>query len=221
MIEPSFSFVELDRRLRAMPDGPASVLNTPRWIFVLDFVGWAGLIAGLIPSLLIHFLEPKIWMVWMARAGLWVALLTFAPGFVRGAVVVVRSMLRWQTGQVQQMDHDLVQYRDLRRWLAQFPAEASSEALRFVRQGQERISAKLGLIAGSVHNLGILPMLVALAIQLKAIGQWGQTPGWQIELALFLAIFYLIGFVAALMRLRLQLYELVLTDSLAARGIMG
>jgi hypothetical protein len=160
-----------------------------------------------------------MWMAWVARAGVALAVAAFAPGMVRNVFVILRSMLRWRVAQVQQMDHDLIQFRELRCWLAQYPTDASSEALRFVRQNQERLSAKLGFIAGNFDKLGILPVLVALAIQLKALGEWGQTPTWQIALALLLAVSYLIGLIAALMRLRLQLYELVLTDSLAARGI--
>lgn len=220
MTEPAFSFAALDGRLRDIPDGPAAILNTPKWIIPLNVIGWFGILLGLTPSLLIHFLTPAMWMVWTARAGLWIAIVASAPGFVRNVAVMALSLYRWRTDQVQQLDHDLDQFRELRRWLSQFSVEACTEALHFARRNRERLASKLGLIAGSMEKLGLLPVAVALAVQLKASHvELGATPLWQIELAIFLAVIYAIGIMASLMRLRLELYEMVLSDSLESRGV--
>lgn len=220
MSDNDFSFVELERRLREIPEGPVGVLNTPRWIIALNVLGWFGIVLGLAPSLLVKFLSPESWMAWMSSAGLLMAILGFAPGFVRNVFLVVISFYRWRMDLVRQMDHDLIEYRDLRRWLAQFPVEACSEAIRFVRQGQERVAAKQRLIVGSLEKLGVLPVVAALFIQVKTYyEQLGETPVWQVVLAIFLAVIYLIGWLASLVRLRLHLYEIVLADSLASQGV--
>lgn len=220
MTEAAFSFVAFDSRLREIPDGPAAVLNMPRWIIPLNVIGWLGILLGLTPSLLIHFLAPAMWMVWMARAGIWIAIVAFAPGFVRGVVVMALSLYRWRTDQVQQLDHDLAQFRGLRRWLSQFTVETCTEAMQFARRNRERLGSKLGLMVGSVEKLGLLPVAVALAIQLKAShAELGATPLWQIETAIFLAVIYAVGIMVSLMRLRLELYEMVLLDSLESRSV--
>jgi hypothetical protein len=220
MTGSSFLFASLEERLHEIPEGPASVLNTPRWISVINIVGWVGVLAGLAPSLLVKVMTPAQWMVWLATCGLWVALIAFAPGFVRNVVVLGCSMFRWRKDQVAQMDHDLIQFHDLRRWLSQFSVSATTDALRFVRQSQARLTAKVGLLAGAVDKLGIFPGLLAVVIQIKAYSaELGATPVWQVVLAVFLASTYLIALLVSLMRLRLQLYEMVLVDSLSARGV--
>lgn len=46
------------------------------------------------------------------------------------------------------------------------------------------LATKPGFMAGNLEKFGILPILVALAIQLKAFAaQLGDTPLWQIGLA--------------------------------------
>jgi len=220
MTGPSFLFADLENRLQEIPEGPASVLNTPRWIFVINIVGWIGVLSGLAPSLLVKVVTPAQWMVWVANVGLWLALVSFAPGFVRNIVVIGYSVFRWRRDQVAQMDHDLVHLHDLRRWLAQFSVSTTTDALRFVRQNQARLTAKVGLFAGAIDKLGVFPGLLAVAIQVKASSaQLGATPTWQVVLAVFLAGTYLIALLVSLMRLRLQLYEMVLVDSLASRGV--
>jgi hypothetical protein len=220
MTDSSFSFADLEDRLQKIPEGPAGVLNTPLWIFALNVLGWIGVVAGLAPSLLVKVMSPAQWMVLLAKGGLWLALLSFAPGFVRNIILIGYSMFRWRKDQVAQMDHDLLQFHDLRRWLAQFSISATTDALRFVRQNQARLTAKVGLLAGAIEKLGIFPGLLAVVIQIKAYSaELGATPAWQVVLAMFLAGTYLIALVVGLMRLRLQLYEMVLIDSLAARGV--
>lgn len=215
------SYTELERRIKALPDGPAAVLNTPRPFAILGVIGNVGIILGLLPSLLITFMPPREWMLWIAQAGLAIAVLGCAPEFFRSIWVVGRSMRNWRTNQVSQLDHDIVQFRELVVWLRRYPTEQLAEYLRFTRRTQTRLSAKIGLMAGGIDKLGIAPLLIALGIQIKAFVDWGQTPLWQILLGLFLAIAYMVAFMGVLMRLRLQLYETVLEEALQSRATPG
>jgi hypothetical protein len=220
MTGSDFLFADLEKRLQDIPEGPASVLNAPRWIVMLNIAGWIGVLAGLAPALLVKVMTPAQWMAWLANIGLWLALISFAPGFVRNIVVLGYSAVRWRKDQVIQMDHDLMQFHELRRWLAQFSVLTTTDALRFVRQNQARLTAKVGMLAGAMDKFGIFPGMLAVAIQIKAASaELGATPAWQVVLAVFLAGTYLIALLVSLMRLRLQLYEMVLADSLAARGV--
>jgi hypothetical protein len=215
-MQNTLSFSELERRICAIPDGPSSVLNTPRWITRCNVVGTLGVVMGLLPSVLIKVMPPQMWMVFMARSGVWIALIAYAPGFVRGVWVAGRSMWKWKSEQPEQLDHDFVQFRDLAHEISRHSVEAISERLRFVQSGQARLQAKLSFFAGGVDRLGILPLLFAVGIQLKAYNDAKELPLWQAALGLFFAVTYLIGIIGQLMRLRLQLYETVLTEALIA-----
>lgn len=213
-----FSYTELERRLKALPEGPVGVLNTPRPFAIASIIGNFGIILGLLPSLLMTFMTPQMWMVTMAKIGLMVAILGSAPEFIRSLWVIPRDMWRWRNKQVAQLDHDVVQFRDVAVWASRYPEQTLKEHLRFVRRAQTRLASKMGLLAGGVDKFGVAPLLVALGIQLKAFMEWGQTPYWQLLLGLLLAIAYLVAFVAQLMRLRMQLYEYVLDEALEARA---
>lgn len=217
----SLSFAAIERRIQAMPDGPSAVLTTPRWLIWLNVAGTAGIIVGTLPSILIHFLTPAMWMVVMARVGLWTAILAYAPYFVRSVCVLLVEFWRWQPKLVEQSDHDLAQFRGLRIWLRKFPRTELEEHLRFARLSHERMTAKLGLLQGGFDKLGVLPAMAALLFLLANAGDLSiesllDVPPWQTGLALVFAITYFIAMLALRMRLRLQLYEAVVSDALSS-----
>ncbi len=51
MGDAGLSFVELEARIRALPEGPVAALNTPKWLYAFNAVGIAGIVIGLLPSL--------------------------------------------------------------------------------------------------------------------------------------------------------------------------
>ena len=85
------SFADLEKRVAALPDGPMGVLNRPRWQYWLDLVGGVGVILGLLPSALIQFMEPKLWMLTMVRIGFWTMLIGFVPGIVQIKAITAES----------------------------------------------------------------------------------------------------------------------------------
>jgi hypothetical protein len=126
---------------------------------------------------------------------------------------------RWRSKLVEQSDHDLAQFQELRRWLRKFPRAELEDHRRFARLSQERLTAKLGLLQGGFDKLGILPALLAMLLLLGNVGGLSldkllQVPAWQSGLALIFAVTYFIAFLALCMRLRLHLYQAVLDDAL-------
>lgn len=208
------SYAELERRISVLPEGPVSALDTPQWLFLPNAVGTLGMVVGLLPSLLIQFVEPKMWMADLARFGVWMAYIGYAPGFVRGTYVAGRALWLWRSQQVAQLDHDFDQFRALKSWVAGHPTESVTERLRFVQFAQQRMTMRLGMLAGGLEKLGVIPLIVGLLIQLKVYADWESVPLWQVLLGLFVAITYLVAFVGSLMRSRLQLYEAVLAEAL-------
>lgn len=220
MERPPLSFSEIEKHIQEMPDGPDTVLDTPKWIRICNLVGLLGIFIGLAPFLMIQFLQPQMWMVGVARFGFWLALTGSAPGIVRGIAVMAIEFWRWRPKLVEQSDHDLAQFRELRRWLSGYPSAELDEHRRFAKLAQERLTTKLGLLAGGFDKLGILPALFALLVLLSNAGELTveklvEVPVWQSLLAFFFTIAYLIGLLAMRMRLCLQLYEVVLDDALS------
>ena len=212
-----FTFADLEKRINEMPDGPASVLNSPSWILTWNVFGTLGIVLGLLPSLLIHWFEPAQWMVGMSRGGLWLALIGYLPGFVRNIWVIARSMWRWRAEQTEQLDHDYVEFDKLAVELGNHPAQEITRRLRFVRLVQTRLSTKLGFLAGATEKLGVLPLLAALGLQLKLYSEPLTVPQWQVVTGLFIAVAYLMAMTGSLMRIRMQLYELILEEAQARR----
>ncbi len=219
--QPSpLSFAALDARIEAMTHGSAaSILKTPRFIYCLNILGSIAIVLGLLPFLLVQFLPPQGWMVWMARVGVWSAAVLYAPGMLRGLWVMGREFWHWRIKLVEQSDHDLAQFRALRSWLRTFPRAELEAHRNFAKLSHERLGSKLVLLMGGIERAGILPVLVAAFFLLREVDGLGieslpDVPLWQGVLAPFLVITWWIGVMGVRMRLTHELYAMVLTDAL-------
>lgn len=214
----AFSFAELERRIAAMPAGPIGVLDRPRWQYWCDLGGGVAVIVGLLPGVFVQILEPKPWMVTMTYLGLWAMILLFAPGFVRSLWVFGRVLRRGKAQDADQLDFDLSKMNALQAWLANVPLQTLEQHLRFIQTAQVRVAAKLGLVGGSLDRFGILPLILAIAVQVKTFSAAAlDIPLWQLLPSLFFAIGYLFSLNASFMRVRMHLYDTVIAESLARR----
>jgi len=68
MISESFTFTELDKRIEKVPDAPGELELSPKSLMVWEFIGICGTILGLVPSLIVLFITPAMWMVDIANA---------------------------------------------------------------------------------------------------------------------------------------------------------
>jgi hypothetical protein len=106
----------------------------------------------------------------------------------------------------------------LQTGLTTFPRQTLEQHLRFVQVAQARLAAKLSLVGGDLDRFGILPLILAIAVQIKAFTSESMAlPLWQIVPGLFFAIVYLIGLHGVFMRVRMHLYEAVLAEALQRR----
>lgn len=211
----SLTFAELERRIQAIPDGPIAVLNAPGWMVPLNVAGTLGIVVGLLPSLLVRYMEPQMWMVGMAKTGLWLAAAGYALPFLRSVFVLVLDMTQWKQSWVAQMDHDQGQFHLLVEWLSGFPAERLQALHQFALHCQQILDGKLALLVGGIERLGILPVMVSLLLLLRSIGDLADIPIWQTVFALFLPLTWLIGWLAASMRLRMRVYTFLLSETIA------
>lgn len=208
------SFVELQRRLGEIPDGPSGILQTPKPYRVLNAIGGVGAIAALLPFVLVRLLTPAMWMVTLLQIGMAVMLVAWLPTIVRSVAVIGRTLWRWKTDMVVQLDHDHPHFQAIVHWLASFPADALEERLHTIQVAERQLVAKLGLLAGGVDRLGILPVLVSAYLFFRNWKQPLDVPAWQILLGIFLMMLYVISTTGSLMRIRLRLFESMLADSL-------
>lgn len=211
---PPLTFAVLDAKIQALPEGPVSALNTPRWIRVLVLLGLVGMIAAFAPSLLVKWLAPQAWMVGLARAGLVMTVVGFLPGFVRNVWVLVQELRHHRAGMIAQFDHDVAQFRSLAIWLAGYPREALESSLRYARMGHERLHSRLGMLMGGIDRLGLLPVLVSLFVLLRNWQDLLNLPGWLAVLGLMAPFLWLVGWLGAEFSRHLQLYAFLCDEAL-------
>ena len=144
--------------------------------------------------------------------------LLFAPGFIRNAWVFGRILWRGKAHDTAQFDFDFAAMNALQIWLADVPQQTLEQHLRFIRVAQERIAAKLSLMGGSLDRFGILPLILAISVQIKTLTVDAlDTPLWLVIPGLFFAIGYLVGLNAAFMRVCMHLYAVVVAEALERR----
>lgn len=212
--KPPLTFALIDSEIEALPEGPVAMLRAPRWIVYWSFVGIFGMVLSLMPSLLLQWLAPQLWMLALARAGLAITLIGFAPGFVRSVWVLAHEFRHHRRGMIEQFDHDVARLRDLTKWLSAYPREALKEQLRYARIGHERLGSRLTMMVGGIERLGLLPLLLSLFVMLRNWRDLLALPTWLALLALMLAMLWVIGWMGAEFRRRLQLYEFLLQEAL-------
>ena len=217
----TLSFTELERRLRAVPDGPAGILNTPPLYRIANMVGGAGLVVALIPLVLVRLIPAAPWMITMVQIGFSVMVVAWLPVYVRQLWTLVASMWRWRQEQAEQLDHDRPEFEAIMTWLCQQPTDALAECQRMVALAHRQLMAKLGLLAGGLDRLGVLPALVAAYLFLRNVGDILDMPTWELLIAAFLILLWLIIVAATLMRIRLQFYEALLSEALMAKTRSG
>ena len=210
------SFEELNRRVDAMPEGPISVLNSPRWQKVLDRLGLVPLLGcGLLwLSLTMQWLTPAEWMVPASRYSILAMTLLWLPGFIRSVWVLVQDMRKGTGGFMQQWDHDLMHIEALQDWLLRFPRDHLEQRLLQCRQLIDNLQRKLGLFMGAFERWGILPVLAAVFFLLQEQKKLLELPGWMILLGIAIPTFWLIAMNAARVRLRLALMADLLDGAL-------
>jgi len=214
----TLSFTELDRRLRAVPEGPSAILNTPPPYRLANIIGGVAGLLSLIPFVLVHLMTPAAWMVTWAQISFSVFLLALLPDMVRSYGLLGWTLWTWRADQVSQLDHDLPQFHTILAWLSERPASDLQEHQRMARLMLPQISAKIGLFTGGLERLGVLPVLVSAYLFFRNGDELLDMPYWQLIIGFGLILFYFVMMVGNLKRIRLQLYESLLSEALAMKS---
>jgi len=210
----TFTFAELDKRIEQIPDAPGEMVLFPKPLMVWEFIGIFGTILGLVPSLIVLFITPAMWMVPIAKFGLAIMVLGYLPGFVYKCWGLIKSMRNWREQFISGADFAFDRHRELTEWLMQFPKVILEDRMHFIRDARIRMGDKMGLVIGGIEKLGAVPVLLAVITQIQEFRDLGSLPAWRIVLAFFLVLMYAMSISISLMRLRAQLHEMLLTNAI-------
>lgn len=214
MADGELTFAALEARLKEIPDGPAAVLDTPGWLKVFVVLFCVGTVIGIAPLIIVQFFAPQRWMATMALMGRLMCISGASPFIVRHGYVLVKQMRHWRSEQTVQLDHDRVEFKALASWIARHSADQVIELKTTVRLHLSTLESKIGLISGGLARLGFLPAAIAIC---SFFARWEkplEMPAWLFLLAVFVVMMYVLSVVAALMLIRLQFLDAVLSTAL-------
>jgi hypothetical protein len=212
MESPKLTFAALDARIEALAQFSSKTLAFPKigkWGFPLAAVG------ALFSLLCIAVLPANAaYTDLLAHMGLSVE--------IAGAIFYTASQLpnKWPTfansrrASAEKLDFDMPNHQALIKWLREFPMQDRERLKEFVSYRHERLKERLPMLIGSIEKLGALPVIVALYLQFKGV-RWPPHPSL---LEIFLIFVLIFGYWQCVMqinvRLRLHLYETLLSKAL-------
>jgi hypothetical protein len=118
----------------------------------------------------------------------------------------------------KQIERSYEQYQQLVQQLRRFPLEQRRLRLRYIRDRRATMHERLGLFTGGTERLGVLPILIALYLQLK---DW-RWDDWNVFanitlvqglLAFAILLTYALSWYLIHLRTRVQAYELLLAEA--------
>lgn len=212
MEPPKLTFAALNARIETLPIFPSDDAIFPKkakWGFCVAAAGalFALLCVKLLPS-------NAAYTAVLAYAGVAVE---FA-----GVIVAAASQIpkKWPTfanerrNFAAQLDFDLPHHLALIKWLRTFPLDQREALSEFVSYRHERMKEKLPMLTGGIEKLGALPIVIALYLQFKDV-RWPPHPSWVEIFLIFVLVFgYWLSVTQISVRLRLQLYEKLLSKAL-------
>ncbi len=113
------------------------------------------------------------------------------------------------------LENDYGLYRELIDWVKKCPVEKLRKRYQYLQTRQKTFDRRLGMITGGAERLGMFPIVVALYLQFKDVQWW--PPVFDLKnamLALVVALIYAMCLWLVRLRLRLDMYVLVLGDAL-------
>lgn len=118
----------------------------------------------------------------------------------------------------KQIECSYEQYQQLVQQLRRFPLEQRRLRLRYIQDWRATMHERLGLFTGGTERLGVLPILIALYLQLK---DW-RWDDWNVFanitlvqglLAFAILLAYALSWYLIHLRTRVQAYELLLAEA--------
>jgi hypothetical protein len=200
------SFDSLEEQIRErMRDEPIINRSGRVWLLI-------GVLGALV-ALGSQYFAPVGWKIWIAFAGM----CTELAGFVVYFIIELRQELPWfrdaKASFAKELESNYAKHLDIVAWLSKFPKAEIHSRLHYIKQRQDIMARRLALVTGSVDKLGLLPIVVAVYLQLRGSGWPPQVDFWNgfwaaLLLATYAVCLWLVG-----LKLRLDLYVNMLASS--------
>lgn len=206
-LEPCFGVIEA--KLTEFAAGEAPPLHASRWG---RWFFWA-MVLGILWCSAAPMLLPASFALNVIIA---VGVVIETVGIIGFGILQIREILpalRNHRGNfAHRLDREFVMFREIVSWLRCHDVAELVAHLSFVRARRDMLGRRLGLFAGSMERLGVLPLLVALYLQIPHVTTWPPEITRVEVLAIWvLTLAYGVGWWAAGVTLRLDLYEQLLS----------
>lgn len=194
----------------ASTDGPKAD-PWERWSLIVGATG-----AGL--GMLLGTTLPGTAGTISALAGLTVEIAGFGLGTVLNLKRDWRQFRYARSEHAKEIELAYLQYQQLVQQVRRFPLEQRRLRQRYIQNRRTTMHERLGLFTGGMERLGILPMLIALYLQLKD-WRWGDWNAFanitlaQGLIAFVILIAYALSWYLIHLRARVQAYELLLAEA--------
>jgi len=208
---PALTFAALNEKIEGLPLHPSFQISPSRkakWGIALVAI------AGALALILGKVLPAKSWV----SALVIVLLIVEIAGLVLVAIADLPGMKLTPAAERREfaevLDFDMPHHYGLIAWLRTFPRERLEAMSAFASHRTLRMQSKLPLLTGNLDKLGALPVFAALIVQFKDM-HWPPQPSWS-EVILFGALMfvYWLTLLQVGVRLRLELYDVLLKKAL-------
>jgi len=211
MTQPHFDFVAFEAKVAAASrdEYVSGSGGWPRiWI-------WAMVVGALLAMVPTKLFQPSWAVVTVGGIGLMIEV-AGVIGFFIFQLRDVWPMLRNRHVQfARELEVDYVSYVEIVSWLRCFDSANLHAHLTYLRGRRDAMQKRLGLFTGGQQLLGVLPVLAALYIQVREMVWPPHISFLEGLIAFMLILAFSVGWLAVTQKLRLDLYECLLSDALA------
>jgi len=202
------TFAALEEKLRKSQRS-FRISRNQVWPWVLNVVSVMGVMLAF------------LWPTWI---GLSIAIAACVPFVIYASMVMAKDFKNLLDGQARQLDCEHTQFWEAVIWLRNNPTEELQTRLVSVRNGLAHRVAKIGLLAGSIEKIGVVPVLAGMFLLFHKENDFGVLAYRLAVLGSVLTALWGVCMIAAWSRGRLQLYEKLLEEALKAssnNGVLG
>lgn len=186
-------FQELENRLAALEPKDISNIRRDRAMLVAMAAG----IVMTVPSILGAKAE---WSSLFSAIGIALELCALGVFTYRQMRDVIPEFINAKQKFAAELDISFAGYEEIRKWLKSLSPEVRFKRFSYIESRLESMGQRYPIVFGAVDKLGVLPALVGLFLQLRAITTLSLTTG-----IVGLTVLFLYGMALWLARFRLQL----------------
>jgi hypothetical protein len=186
-------FLQLEERLAALEPKDVFKMHRDRRVLGVMFLG----VAMTVPSILGF---KAAWLSWLTLSGMALELCALGVLTFRQVRDVIPDFIDAKRKYAMELDSHFVQYEQIRRQLQALAPQERARRLTYVESRLESLMQRYPLIFGAADKLGVLPALIGLFLQLRAIDSLSMATG-----VVGIAVLVLYGMALWLARYRLQL----------------